>query len=429
MNLSLPRNGRVVVIDDEIKEGLPLINALSKNGIPTTYFSGKLKELPETPLEDVRIVFLDIVLDETEGQSDKTKISKIIGVMKRIIGNENGPYILIIWSKHNELVEDIKIKLNWNQPVLTLNLEKWKCKDEEDGFDLKKIENKLETEFGNAGIFQLFLLWENIAHQSSGGLINEFTSFYKHDNKYDNDWNKNLTDVFSHLARAYRGKKLDINAETEIPKNGFLAFNGAYSDTFENAIRGYDYSKLKIQFNADAEVSNDICAKINKKLLLSSYSSHQAEQVVQPGNVYFNGEKEGGCLCLKDLFYGDISEADKSKIEYIMLEVSPSCDFAQDKWKLSRLLPGLLWPSGQAKKIKTTPDYVYASPVLDWNNKSWKLVFDFRYLTARSFDELNGREPKFRIRHELLVDIQSHLARHINRPGVFSIANENKRKN
>lgn len=418
MNLSLPRNGRVVVVDDDINEGLPLINTLSKNGIPTTYFSGKLKELPETPLEDVRIVFLDIVLG-TDGQPEKTKISTVIGVLRKIVSTENGPYILIIWSKHNELVDSIKKEISSNPPLITLNLEKAECKVKKNEFDLKKIEDKLETEFGKAGIFQLFLLWENIAHQSSGRLINEFKSFYD----YDANWNKNLTDVFSHLARAYRGKKLDINPEAEIIKNGFLAFNGTYSDTFENAIRGYDYSKLQIQSNANAVVSNDICAKINKKLLLSSYSSHQAGQAVQPGNIYFNGEKEGNCLCLEDLFHGNIGEIDKSKVEYIMLEVSPSCDFAQDKWKLSRLLPGLTWSSDQPKKIKIKENaaYVYASPVLDWDNKSCRLVFDFRYLTAKSFEELNGREPKFRIRHELLVDIQSHLARHINRPGVFSI--------
>lgn len=426
MNLSLPRNGRVVVIDDKIEEGLPLINALSKNGIPTTYFSGKLKELPETPLEDVRIVFLDIVL-ETEAQSDKTKVSTVIGVLRKIVSTENGPYILIIWSKHNELVDAIKNELKNIPPLITLNLDKTECRLKKSGFNLKKIESKLKIKFEKVGIFELFLIWENIVHCSSSRLINELKSFYD----YDGDWNKNLTTVFCRLAEAYTGKKMDINPKKGIVKHGFLTLNGVFIDTFESAIREYDYSKLNIPFNTDVVVTEDICARINTKLLLSNYSSSKhdrTDKVIQPGNVYDNVEKKDGSLCIEDLI-GDISDADKSKIEYIMLEVSPSCDFAQDKWKLSRLLPGLMLPSDQSKKIKKNAAYVYASPDFELNAKRYKLVLDFRLFTAIPFKKLIRSKPKFRIRHQLLVDIQSHLARHINRPGVFSIANENKRKN
>ncbi|HLP45371.1 MAG TPA: hypothetical protein VK469_05470 [Candidatus Kapabacteria bacterium] len=427
MNLSLPRNGRVVVIDDKIEEGLPLINALSKNGIPTTYFSGKLKELPETPLEDVRIVFLDIVL-ETEAQSDKTKVSTVIGVLRKIVSTENGPYILIIWSKHNELVEAIKKKLNWNQPVLTLNLEKGKCKGEEDGFDLKMIEDKLESEFGNAGIFQLFLLWENIAHQSSGRLINEFKSFYA----YGNDWNKNLTDVFSHLADAYAGAQLDKTRKEEIVKNGLLTLNGAFIDTFENAIRQSKYSDLNIEFNDSNCINEDICAKVNSKLLLINQLTDCSNQ---PGNVYLlRGGKKNG-FDSSDLF-NDKNKVDEilKSIKYIQLEISPTCDFSQKKWKLNRLIPGILLPTKYSNKVKDKTEYIYKSnPDFLIGKEMYKLVFDFRYFTAKCFDELNGMKPKFRIRHELLVDIQSHLVRHINRPGVIFMKtekiNEKKKKN
>ena|SRR3990172_11902771 len=143
--MNLPENGRVIVVDDKIiEEGLPLIKALSKNGVPVTFFTGISDELPDQPLPDVRIIFLDIVLG-TEGQSDKTKISTAVGVINRLIGNDNtyAPYLIIAWTKHEELIEGIKQSLRNNPPVFILDLEKNECKDGNGEYAIPIIENKL----------------------------------------------------------------------------------------------------------------------------------------------------------------------------------------------------------------------------------------------------------------------------------------------
>ena len=45
----LPETGTVVVIDENYKEALPIIKALSKSGIATTYYYGtENKELPKS---------------------------------------------------------------------------------------------------------------------------------------------------------------------------------------------------------------------------------------------------------------------------------------------------------------------------------------------------------------------------------------------
>jgi hypothetical protein len=101
-----------------------------------------------------------------------------------------------------------------------------------------------------------------------------------------------------------------------------------------------------------------------------------------------------------------------------------------------------MWPAAnftrKGKKNKEiglikTAEYIYASPIFEINDLTCKLVLDFRYLTALSFEELkdlygpnNSKKSQelqlsFCLRHQMLVEIQSQLARHLNRPGVISL--------
>jgi hypothetical protein len=425
--MNLPQNGRVVVIDDIETEGIPLVKALSKNGVPTTYFTGlDMNELPSEPFQDVRLVFLDIVIGTQS--SEKNKIATVGNILRKIIGEKNGPYILIGWTKHNELLEKIKNLQHVQSPIITLNLEKLNCRNDRGDYDINKIESKLKEELDKVGAFHFFVLWENIVHKSANQIVKEFSSFY--DN--DSNWEKNLSNVLFHLASAYAGKQLG-NEKKDIIQNGMLTFNGTFIDFLENTMRGLDYSEINIDFNHKEEIPENVYAKINSKLLLMESLD---TRLTQPGNVY---EIKDNCslkVNVQELFNQEFDKYTRKedflkKIKYIQLEVSPTCDFAQGKWRLSRLLPGVMWPSEHLlnypiKKKRDVElikdaDYIYSSPLFEKNHQTFKMVFDLRYLRASPLTDLDKIQPSFVIRHQLLVDIQSHLARHINRPGVISL--------
>ncbi len=133
--MNIPENGRVVVIDDIIEEGLPLVISLAKQNIPVIYFSGKKEELPVKPLTGIRVVFLDIVLG-TDGQSPKTQIAAASRIFQSIIDANNGPYLLIAWTKHDEHIDNIKNELSDRPPSCFLDLEKSKCKNEDGSFSV-----------------------------------------------------------------------------------------------------------------------------------------------------------------------------------------------------------------------------------------------------------------------------------------------------
>lgn len=419
--MNIPENGRVVVIDDNYEEAIPLLKVLAKSKIPSMYFSGLAEELPANTLENIRLVFLDLklvsVIDE------KTVISAIISVLEKIISKQNGPYILILWSMHDTdyrkgLEDSFQNQLSDIKPIMILTLKKTDYIERDDGEKinfvknaLKLIENKLIQELKKAGIFHLFIIWENLVHKSAGKIVNDFSSFYP----LDDNWDSNMCGVFQKLARAYAGKQLKDGETDKLIKDALLTFNGTFLDTLENEISNKKIEGLKI--NDSNNVNNDIAAQINSKL-------HLILQLLKnsvPGNIY---EWENR-VKINDLFDGDINSYPQkdsflNKLKYILLEVSPFCDYAQDKWKLHRVLHGLMWPENDFNRIKKA-DYIYTSPIFKVEDKIYKFVFDLRYLTTLSFDKLTDKDPLLKIRHDLLVDIQSKLAGHINRPGVICL--------
>ena len=431
--MNLPKNGNIVVIDDTPEEALPLLKVLSRNHVPVTYFNGgESEELPDKPIENIRILFLDLNL--VASTDAKTIRSALIMNLRKIVSEKNGSYILILWSlndhKLESMIEDLfENELRAIKPTRKLTLEKFKYFElgENNQYTtipnfLELIEEKIKRELQDIGVFQLFVLWENIVHDSSNQIVKEFTSFYNN----DGDWNKNLSNVILQLARAYAGKQLKENSKDDILQNGLLTFSGTFMDTLQNAIREFNSSDIKLEFASDGNIPQDICAKINSKLLLLESLETAA---VHPGNVYEIEDIQKYKIEIADLYNGELQNYSKkdqlfNQIKHILMEISPTCDFAQSKWKLSRLLPGVMWPIDHWKKINKA-DYIYtSSPYFEINGNIYKLVFDFRCLTSTDFATLEKMKPFFRIKHELLVDIQSHLARHINRPGVTFVTGE-----
>ncbi|MBM3235563.1 hypothetical protein FJZ31_04625 [Candidatus Poribacteria bacterium] len=455
--MNIPESGRVVIVDDIPDEGLPLLRSLSAKGIPATYFTGNIEELPDTQLPSVRILFLDIVL-ETEGQDDKTKISKAISVIDSIVDRKSGPFLVVAWTKHEELIEGLKrvLKEEGFQFIL-INLEKNECRDNEGKYNINTIGNKLEEKLREIGCFHLFIIWENLVHKSSGTIVTAFTKF--HD--FDEDWNKNMSGVFLKLAEGFAGKQLDKSNNEQIVKNALFSFNSTFLDALESEIRNYEPKTIALSFdNVSARVSPEIIGDINSKLLLAMESSKS----ILPGNVYKDDVYEKDDKARRSMIYDltdaykiclsfaaeqqstdvkDICDEEHKRVrsefrkefeeyskrirneidkgsEVIVVEVTPYCDYAQKKWKASRIVKGFLWPDEYEAILKKS-DFSYISPIISYNGNLYYVVLDLRYFSSIDFSKLGDKNPLFRLKHHILIDIQSKLAAHINRPGVMSV--------
>lgn len=419
----IPENGRVVVIDDDATEYTPLIRALSKKGVPLSLYTERREDLPRKPLSGIRIVFLDIVLG-TDGQPLNTQISTVKNIFNAIVdeSTKNGPYILVAWTKHNDstYINAIKQALSDSKrmPTHFIDLEKNQCKDNNGEFDINKIEDKIKKALQKTKSFRLFTLWENFLHNAGSKTVNEFSSFYD----LDSDWDNNISIIFSHLAKAYSGTKSMSTGSKQITKSALLAFNNAFMDTLENQIKGNLIASINFK---TTPITPIVQAKINNKLLLLFDKNIK---YAQPGNIYGLSNKIGKKPDLNELFQDNKLDTYPEKndlisnIKYIFLEVSPSCDYAQEKLRIHRCLAGVLWPFDHAKKIKKYADFLYKTPSLEMNNKLYVIVFDLRYFFSMPIQKLRNKKALFRLRRDLLIDIQSGISKHINRPGILSLS-------
>jgi len=425
MNKSLieniyPENGSVVIVDDQIEEALPLMKVLSKLDIPFRYLSGSYDELPQSPFNNVRIVFLDIQLEGMDGvREDKTKLSTLANVINRIVSEKCSPYIIIAWTKHKELVNDINNYLNNDKkkPLLFLCIDKANCKDENGNFSLDEVSKELDKELKSFSSLKYFLFWQNLVNQAASIIVNDITSIA------DNQDEK-LREIICLFARAYAGKQI---SDDIMGKHFMLSFNGLFLDTLENLIMktgekiASDEEEYVEEVGLEEADLKKITGNLNRRLLISLEENTKPV----PGNIYeivdeadLDKKKE----FLSEIYNGKFDEKDNVIKDSILieLEVSPICDYAQNKWKKCRIMPGIIIPESFGDKVKKA-DYIYKSPLLELHNKSVYILFDIRHLTSTEIKNLDNKKSSMRIRKELLNDIQIKISAHISRLGVTNL--------
>lgn len=523
----LPTNGSVVIIDENSDEALPIIKALSKSGISTTYYSGiKEDEFPKPPSQIIRLVFLDLQL--IDSVTDEHQIAtSLVQVLKRIIPTNNGPYILVLWSKnyakYGAYVErEIKKGEHGIIPVCIVNLNKSDCLErvkilyidqddfineiadslkgsfEEDQIEylmqminkeldnhiqfkfqanpnaIHLIETAIESKLKEAGIFHLFTIWENLLKSSGANIVKEVSSTMESSIL----WEQNMRDVIRRMAEARTGQN-NITNKTALEAS-MATLTNSFAEELESKTRNYnfpDYIQIDSPFNI-ASYSEENILKIVKfesegktkvKLLKNNeivkgkeglkidsisklsdglkdpdktvvdkitkayinvphfintklHIELNPSNVLIPGNVFIlrltKNKKED---CIKT-FFEKLPE-DLKDFKIIELEVSPICDYAQNKWKKSRLLPGILYPAdaeGISTKLGEHFYRVYPTIIID--EKPYKMIFDFHFFKSVDKTVVNKRKVSFRLKRELLLDIIANLSGHVNRPGIAFVS-------
>ncbi|TRZ83472.1 hypothetical protein D4R86_00765 [bacterium] len=443
----------VVVIDDVYDEVENLFRMLNHEGIGFVYYSGtNYREFPARPLKGVRFLFLDFVLD-TDGQSSRNKISTLMGVVKKVIFKDNGPYIIFAWTKHDSPVDDLFALFKeeilkdpqFPQPVVIINLEKNKCMN-----NPNMINKKLNEKFGDENILKFILYWENYARDALCDVIRILLDIskpvVKSGQSFDNysaDWNAQIEKCIYRIAETSLGE--NIGADRNLLVMAQLALTVPFHDCAETLVKkNTGYSKelvKKIISHKDEEYNFVEKAVMNTFFLLTR---QEIDKRIQPGNIYKFTDvfkkikcKEKSCYYNKikltkqgiaQEFYGGSIKTCRNKstllkkIIPILFEITPECDYVQKKWKTSILILGILWPkifekalSANSKDCK--PDYVYKALPVEYQDEVYYLTFNAHHIFNIGFHIFASVEPILKARKELLIDIQHWFSAHISRPG------------
>lgn len=451
--MNIPQNGRIAIIDDQIKQAEPIIKVLSKKQIPLTYFSGDPAFLPEIGdnLNDIRVLFLDINLIDNSEHSNKVLKGRLIPVLERVISEENYPYVLIYWSRHEHhktLIEDeiFNEELGNRKPIGFLSAVK------SDYFNLDgsltdDFNNKLEELFEKINevisehpAYSYLINWENQVHYSADETLQNIFS-----PSNDSNWNNNANYTLNKLGEAYLGKHYKTAENKDKIKGSFISLSTVFKDTLEHNIQNNT-----INDEQNLEYDEDAVLKSVNSLNLSLNTANYIKNIKESGNVLEFNESDS---VFKNLLFGilsffkirnsikasdpDIStdvlkksagkEFKKIRKEIekvwrkVCVVVTPICDFAQKKNIYDRAVKGLLIPIEYRDYIEDKSEAVLLIPfVIELDDNEYYLALDFRYFITTDLAQENVT-GLFRIRQEMLAEVQSKLSRHINRQGILII--------
>lgn len=454
--MNIPINGRIAVIDDKIEQATPLLQVLAQKRCPCSYYSGEVKYLPQEgdTSNDIRILFLDINLIDDSVQSDKSLKAKLIPVLSRVISRDNYPYVLIYWSRteveHKKLVEDIfENHLTDRQPIAFLSQNKLSFFGL-DGTPTANFEQNINTLFDNINTilnkykaYNYLVGWENQVHTSADKTLQEIF-------KKTQNWTDNANYLINKLGESYAGRNTykEQSASGQM-KSSFQAFNNVFYDTLEYSINNSTYGgdeKLKYDY---ALTDKESIYAINKKLLISdendvmAYSGMVTEDTNTKSENAFedllNNSFNRTRLATEIKDRPENKEKEKRELEKIIktessdkrkeirkhwvriyFVVTPLCDFVQAKSYNVRVVKGMLIRAEHLKYIDERSEAIFISPQFKYNNDKYAIVLHFRYFfTSPGGKGVKGLKTLFRVRQQMLSEVQSKLARHVSRQGVL----------
>lgn len=448
------KSSRVVVVDDEPSEATPILRALSSDGISAAYFTGDVDELPaeDKPLSGVRLIFLDARL---QGDGARANISaNLVAVIQRILSPNNGPYGIILWTKHPEDLEDFQNRIfasNVVAPPLFIKLlKKASFQDEDNNFDIGALRGQLADQVSDLHSFRVLFKWE----EEAGFSISEVTSsLYSDLVEKDTDIGTTSKKTVDRLNKTLR-KLAAAELGQGLNKDNFCeGVFKALTPIFYDRIASKSPSGLddcsKLLYRASSSKDRAIDGKLNTRIHLDFSSDRK----LSPGSMYIYDEKRRGFPKYDDFRFllkeeanalpkdedkielakkkrNDLFEALKKESKLIAVEVSPDCDYAQNKIQFARFVCGILTTDEQKKLLDLRSPALWSKENF-WFEEGWPsagdpkyqcIVLNLRFVVTLPIGSVSKFRKIVRLRDQLCGDLRNELAEFMARPGIVYLS-------
>jgi hypothetical protein len=183
--------GRVLIVDDEEDEVLDLVRALWGCKISPLYVNPLYMDRNQIGgLSGVRLVFLDIDL-VGGGADDRSKISAAANCLRTLIDPCNGPFLVVAWTKHLWLVDDLDKYLfrfpGIARPTGWVPIAKADC--QEDGkFQIEKIRARVNESLLSCPPLVMLQAWEHGCMASAGDVLSELSQIASGQQTIPGEW-------------------------------------------------------------------------------------------------------------------------------------------------------------------------------------------------------------------------------------------------
>lgn len=463
LNCTMPKDGKVVIVDNNYNEVLPLVRILNKDNIPVLYYSGDVAELPSNPLQGIRLIFLDLRFNPSTDA--KSIVSNAYALLHRILGKNNGPYMLLVWtstgteyeSALTEMLNGMDFKperiqfisksdyfeMSSNSIIEYLEgLEEGtydrqtieKIKSHVTGnFDevnyifrkdsLDKLSNTIEECLQEASLLSLFIEWENKTRETVPEIVNEIFALFppKMEPK------DKLNAMAEFLAEKSMGKS-EYKAADDSKK--IVALIDQMNELLEHFIdlkrKEYvDYTLPKAEtLSVDFPIANFNAWKMIR----------ENKRIDAPGKLYIDASKSF-------ILDGLIRETDRSeeiikeiraddKIISVLLNISGECEISQQKYSVIRVVPGILFPVAKLeelignkkikdyKKEKLAENYFAEFKEFTFRRETYVMFYNMAQVTYLDKSALGSLDAVMELARPYYLKVRNAIAMNFNKQGL-----------
>lgn len=398
------------------------------------------------------MVFLDIRLED--GIQGAQNISTVLAaVIEKVIEKENGPYSIVLWTNEIALKDEIQEYLLSYLSTEETTLPTYICALDKKEFissPQRALIESLSSQLEGQNMMDFLTVWENESISVSSNMIRLF--LYGIRTKMDNDSIQRLflqmatlensevkneyeatSNILQILVEFLRDRYLEIVSKKELINK--------FSDYWK-----FDFSEnkeiKKIQY--DTPIDQKAC--INTLLNINTYDSEERHL---PGKVFVLSEKDI-CFDISNFKKSTLSDdwyennelnthGEEIQLNLIPIEVdiTPNCDYAQNKNDMLRTIFGYNIEIGQVDKNgkkewitdryankfrhKIKYEYVYVTPEFLVDGKICVFVLNTKYLTIETKDYFFHLKYLMRFNNQILSDIRKKAGENITRLGINNL--------
>ena len=409
----------MVIVDNDPDEGEGLRLALAKDGIPSLVFAGK-EDLPSDRLTGVRLAALDADLGDQYGTGpDNDAITDPTALMvAELLADENGPYHALIWTKHPDLAASLKGRLKAREVPAVAYTTLPKARVLSDGqWNIPKILEEIHKSRRDLPGLRFLSEWERAVFDAGVVTVRALLQ-----GETDTEVLGALTYVERSTASA--GAKLRAVAQS---------LSRLHADALDRRPGKYDVDAFEPLFSGYIPTpSEERRAQLHARLLLGT-----AETGASPGSIYVLDSIASrlrrpkwfpGIELIRQDFGGEANRIEGVDPTPVAVEVTPLCDEHREG-RIARFLVGAAVKTSelsnrQRKGLRRLESEALRNfgPLIIPEMGQVDIVWCARLAFTAPINKVKTLKPVGRLRHDVLVDLQSWNSAQASRPGYLSLS-------
>lgn len=429
---------RVLLVDDNEDDALPILKSLGQQGIGVIYVSGTLDNPPPSQaLTGIRVAILDIYL-EFQGDPD-TRMRRTVQLIDSIISRGNGPYVAVVWTSTPSDFEEFRTQISGIQcpPILAVALDKQSIRELTDPVEIaEQIFDAIQSAIRGSAAVDFSIQWEQLVHDATVGT---FETLGLGPNAQATS---ESLDILAGLLKA--------NASAEM-----LQVNERSSRALLAALNPIHFDNLEAQATARMSSLDDAIDAIRSRAGETDFKLSQDQIInlntalmfdLQPGTF-----GAGAIYVMDDMRAAQLDAAlptneavrestvEKEHLEransapLVLVEISASCDHQQGNTDSASFVAGIAFDAdriGQgirAERIHPrTGDYMYPLEAINTSGVDalaaiTRFAWNSRFPVTIPTNKITNLTPIGRIREPLLTCIRDWYANRSSRPGYLSV--------